>query len=222
VASPAARPNVNQSVVVAVLSWILVRGETALVVPVPAHSPSPMAQLIQSTEAARACLRQPYPYWSPEAEMQRSEVKSLIGGSMDYAEMSRRALGDHWAHLSTAERSQFVAELRKLIENRYVARGGLVGPDSQIHFEKEAVTSRGTASVYATVSRGQGRRSSRLEVEYRVLLRADRWFVYDLVTGGTSLLESYRDEFNAIIARESFSALLQKIAQQAEEVGTDR
>jgi hypothetical protein len=36
------------------------------------------------------------------------------------------------------------------------------------------------------------------------------------------LLESYRDEFNAIIARESFSALLQKIAQQAEEVGTDR
>jgi phospholipid transport system substrate-binding protein len=181
-----------------------------------------MAQLIQSTEAARACLRQPYPYWSPEAEMQRSEVKSLIGGSMDYAEMSRRALGDHWAHLSTAERSQFVAELRKLIENRYVARGGLVGPDSQIHFEKEAVTSRGTASVYATVSRGQGRRSSRLEVEYRVLLRADRWFVYDLVTGGTSLLESYRDEFNAIIARESFSALLQKIAQQAEGVGTDR
>ena len=120
------------------------------------------------------------------------------------------------------ERSQFVAELRRLIENRYVARGGLLGPDSQIRFEREAVTTRSTASVYATVSRGRGRRSSRLEVEYRVLLRADRWFVYDLVTGGTSLIDSYRDEFDAIIARESFSALLRKLTQQAEEVGDDR
>jgi hypothetical protein len=29
-------------------------------------------------------------------------------------------------------------------------------------------------------------------------------------TGGTSLLDSYRDEFNAIIARESVGALLRK------------
>jgi phospholipid transport system substrate-binding protein len=131
-------------------------------------------------------------------------------------------LGEHWGHLSTEERSQFVAEWRKLIENRYVARGGLLGPDSQIRFEREAVGARGTASVYATVSRRLGRRSSRLEVEYRVLLRADRWFVYDVVTGGTSLLDSYRDEFNAIIARESFSALLRKMIEQADDMVDDR
>ena len=55
-----------------------------------------------------------------------------------------------------------------------------------------------------------------------MLLRAGRWFVYDLVTGGTSLLDSYRDEFEAIIARETFSGLLRKISQQADESGNDR
>jgi phospholipid transport system substrate-binding protein len=154
--------------------------------------------------------------------MQRSEVKSLISASIDYAEMSRRALGDHWGHVSGEERSQFVAEFRRLIESRYIVRGGPLGPDSEMRYEREAVTTRSTASVYATLSRRKGRRVSRVEVEYRVLLRADRWFVYDLVMDGTSLLDSYRDEFNAIIARESFSALLRKLTEQAEDVGDDR
>ncbi len=148
--------------------------------------------------------------------MQRSAIKRLIGGSMDYVEMSRRALGDRWGRLTNDERLQFVADLRRLIESRYV-RGMFLRPDSQIRFEREAVTTRGTASVYASVWRGQSGKALLLKVEYRLLLRADRWFVYDLVTDGTSLLDSYRDQFNKVIARESFSVLLRKISQQADE-----
>ena len=200
--------NVNQLLIIAVLS---------LSVPAPAHSPSPMAQLIQWNNAVGGALRGSYPFWSPEAEMQRSNVKRLIGGSMDYAEMSKRALGDYWGRLSNEERAEFVTDLGRLIESRYLARGIFLGPDSQIRFEREAVTTRGTASVYATVSREQRRKALRLRVEYRLQLKADRWLVYDLVTDGTSLLDNYRDQFSKVIARESFGALLRKLSQQADE-----
>ena len=184
-----------------------------------------MAQLVQSTDAVKACLRRSYPSWSPEAELQRSAVKRLVGSSMDYAEMSRRALGDHWRRLSDEERSEFVADLGRLIESRYLVRGMYLGPDCQIRFDRESVTTRGTASVFATVLAERKKKTLQLAVEYRLLLKGDRWVVYDLVTDGKSLLESYRDQFNKVIARESFGALLQKIRQRADEggqgIGTD-
>jgi phospholipid transport system substrate-binding protein len=181
-----------------------------------------MAQLVQSTGAVKACLRRSYPSWSPEAEMQRSVVKRLIGGSMDYAEMSRRALGDHWGRLSDEERSQFVTDLGRLIERRYLVHGMFLGPDCQIRFERESVTTRGTASVFATVLTEPRGKPLRLAVEYRLLLKSDRWVVYDLVTDGTSLLDNYRDQFDKVIARESFGALLRKLRQQANEGSEDR
>ena len=179
-----------------------------------------MAQLIQSTGAVKACLRRSYPSWSPEAEMQRSAVKRLIGGSMDYVEMSRRALGDHWRRLSDDERSQFVADLGRLIESRYLVQGMYLGADCEIRFDKESVSPRGTASVFATVLAERRKKPTlRLAVEYRLLLKGERWVVYDLVTDGKSLLESYRDQFDKVIARESFGALLQKLRQRADEGG---
>ena len=149
--------------------------------------------------------------------MQRSVVKRLIGDSMDYAEMSRRALADHWKRLSDDERSQFVADLGRLIESRYLVGGMYLGADCQIRFDRESVTTRGTASVFATVLTERKKKTLRLAVEYRLLLKGDRWVVYDLVTDGKSLLESYRAQFDKIIARESFGALLQKIRQRADE-----
>ena len=178
-----------------------------------------MAQLVQSTGAVKECLRRSYPSWSPEAEVQRSAVKRLISGSMDYVEMSRRALGDHWRRLSDDERSQFVAELGRLIESRSLVQGMYLGADCQIRFDRESVTTRGTASVFATVLAERRKKTLRLAVEYRLLLKGERWVVYDLVTDGKSLLESYRDQFDKVIARESFGALLQKLRQRADEGG---
>jgi phospholipid transport system substrate-binding protein len=212
---------VNQLITIAVFGWTLARGMGTEAPSSPARWSSPMAQLVGSTGAVKACLRRSYPSWSPEAEMQRSVVKRLIGGSMDYAEMGKRALGDHWGHLTDEERSQFVADLERLIERRYLVQGMYLGPDCQIRFERESVTTRGTASVFATVLAERRKKTLRLAVEYRLLLKGDRWVVYDLVTDGTSLLDSYSDQFDKVIVRESFSALLRKIRQRADEGGQD-
>lgn len=199
---------------IAVLSWTLATGTGAEVPSSPVHGPSPLAQLVHWTDAVKTCVRRSYPSWSPEAELQRSEIKRLVGGSMDYAEMSRRALGKHWEHLSNEERSEFVADLGRLIESRYLVRGMYLGPDCQIRFDRESIAPGGTATVFATVLATRRKKTLRMTVEYRLLREGDRWVVYDLVTDGKSLLDNYRSQFDKVIARESFSALLQKIRQR--------
>jgi phospholipid transport system substrate-binding protein len=206
---------------VALIGWTLGRGE-------PAHSErpvsapqSPMIQLVQSTDTLQASLRRSYPAWSPEAGMQRSLVRRLVGGSMDYGEISRRALGGTWVKLSDRDRSEFVASLGKLIESRYRTREAYVGPDFRLRFEKEAVSTHGTASVFATLSGRSRGKPLQMAIEYRLLWKGDRWVVYDLVTDGESLLETYRDMFDRIIGRESFGGLLRRIKRQADEGDRD-
>jgi phospholipid transport system substrate-binding protein len=175
-----------------------------------------MTQLIQSTDALQTSLRRSYPSWSPEADLQRSLVRRLVGGSMDYGEISRRALGGTWVKLSNEDRSEFVTSLGKLIESRYRMRETYLGSDLRIRFDRESVSSHGTASVFATLSGRSHGKTRQMAIEYRLLFKGDRWVVYDLVTDGESLLESYRDMFDRIIARESFDGLLHRIKRQAD------
>lgn len=213
----------NDLLVVAVLGWALGRNEPAHA-DHTAHLNSPMSQLIQCTQALKASLRREYPSWSPEAEMQRSVVRRLVGDSMDYREISRRALGHNWDQLSDGERNDFVSDLGTLIEKRYLLNEGAVGPDLRVNFEREALTDRGTASVFGTIVGHANRKNLHIALEYRLLWRNNRWVVYDLVTDGDSLLESYRAEFDRIIARETFAGLKRRMkrAQIAEDRAEER
>ncbi|HLK92645.1 MAG TPA: ABC transporter substrate-binding protein [Polyangia bacterium] len=203
---------------IALLAWTLSRGEPARPdgPPVSANLASPMSQLEHSTEALRASVRRSYPSWSPEADLQRSTVKRIVGDSVDYREFGRRTLGGHWRKLSEEDRTEFIAELGRLIENRCLARDDAFGTDLKIRFERETVSPRGTASVFATASGNPRSKRPPMSIEYRLLWKEDHWSIYDLVTDGDSLVESYRVQFDRIIGREKFEGLLQRIRRQAE------
>jgi phospholipid transport system substrate-binding protein len=204
--------------VTALLASTLSRGEPARADGPPASPTlaSPMSQLEHSTESLRASLRRNYPSWSPEADLQRSTVKRIVGESVDYREFSRRALGNHWRTLSDDDRAAFTVELGRLIENRCLARDDAFGSDFKIRFERETVSPRGTASVFATASGNPRSKKLRMSIEYRLVWESDHWSIYDVVTDGDSLLESYRIQFDRIIGRESFAGLMQRMKRQAE------
>ena len=56
-----------------------------------------------------------------------------------------------------------------------------------------------------------------MALEYKMLRKANRWVVYDVITDDLSLLENYRAEFNKVIAKESFDALLSKMKKKLSE-----
>lgn len=184
----------------------------------PPPSSSPMAELKKANADLDRALKKKHPAWSPEAEAQKAEVRQLIGAFLDYRELARRALAKHWDTLTPAKQREFVATLRELVERSYL--GQLRGdPNYTIKYTREEKNGP-EATVWATLSTVARGKKVNLALEYR-LIHKERWVVYDLVTDEQSMLENYRAEFNKIINKDGFDALLKRMKAKLAEKAKD-
>jgi phospholipid transport system substrate-binding protein len=184
---------------------------------VPPASSSPMTELKKSNDALNKLLKKKYPTWSPEAEAQKADVRKLVGGFLDYRELARRSLAKHWDTLSPSQRQEFVSTLRELVENSYLKE--VTGDPSYVmKYDKEDKTgAEGTeATVEATLSTVSRNKKVDIALVYK-LVHKDHWLVYDVITDEQSMLENYRAEFNKIISKDGFDALLKKMKKKLEE-----
>ena len=186
--------------------------------PPPANS-SPMAELKKSNAQLDKVLQKNKPNWSPEAELERSEVKKLVGSFLDYGELAKRALNKNWDKITPKQREEFVETLRQLVERSYL-RQMHGSPNYNIKYEKEEKTGS-EADVTATLNTVARGKKTKVALEYKMLWRDGHWLVYDVVTDEQSMLENYRAEFNKIINRDGFDALLKKMRKKLDEKDND-
>jgi phospholipid transport system substrate-binding protein len=181
----------------------------------PAES-SPLAELRRSNATLRKTLAKQSPSWSPERDAQTSEVRKVVGQFLDFEELARRALARHWEPLTPKQRTEFVATLRELVERNYLKQ--LHGqPDYDLKFEKE--TKEGNeAMVNAVLSTtsSKGKKVS-VNLDYKLVYKNGKWVVYDVITDDQSLLENYRAEFNKIINKDGFDALIKRMKKKLDE-----
>jgi phospholipid transport system substrate-binding protein len=181
----------------------------------PPASSSPMAELKKSNLALDKALSKNRPNWSPEAELQRTEVRKIVGGFLDYGELAKRALARHWDPLTPKQREEFVNTLRELVERSYLRQ--IHGNAAyNIKYDKEEKKG-GEATVFATLNTTARGKKVVIALEYHMLYKDGHWVVYDVVTDDQSMLENYRAEFNKIINKESFDALLKKMKNKLDE-----
>jgi phospholipid transport system substrate-binding protein len=176
---------------------------------------SPMAELKKSNAQLDKVLHKNAPNWSPEAELEREEVRKLVGGFLDYDELARRSLKHHWDALTPKQRSEFTDTLRQLVERSYLKQVH-GSPNYNIKYEKEEKTgNEGTVdATLHTTSRGK---KVDIALVYKMIGRNGKWVVYDIVTDEQSMLENYQAEFNKIINKDGFDALLKRMRKKLEE-----
>jgi phospholipid transport system substrate-binding protein len=180
----------------------------------PPASSSPMADLKKSNEKLDKALAKKAPNWSPEGEAQRAEVRKLVGTFLDYGELAKRSLARHWDGLTPKQRDEFVTTLRELVERSYLKQVH-GNANYQIKYEKETKDGN-EATVTATLHTVARGKKVKVALEYKVLWK-DRWVVYDVLTDEQSMLENYRAEFNKIINKEGFDALLKRMKKNLDE-----
>ena len=178
----------------------------------PADS-SPRAELKKSNDQLKKVL-QKQPAEKRDGH-NSSEVRKVVGQFLDFEELSRRALAKHWDTLTPKQRTEFVGTLRDLVESNYIKQ--IHGqPDYDLKFEKE--TKEGSeATVTATLVTTSKGKKVNVALEYKMVWKAGHWVVYDVVTDEQSLLENYRAEFNKIINKDGFDALLKRMRKKLEE-----
>jgi phospholipid transport system substrate-binding protein len=60
-------------------------------------------------------------------------------------------------------------------------------------------------------------KNTEIPVVYKLRARDQKWWVYDIVIEGVSLVNNYRTQFSDILAKSSFEGLVKKLKEKTAE-----
>jgi phospholipid transport system substrate-binding protein len=142
-------------------------------------------------------------------ETRRAEIRRVADSLFDFTEMSRRALGRHWADRTNAERDEFVRLFSDLVARSYIGKMDRYAGEA-IAYTGERVNGD-EASVQSQFVTAKG---SQIPVEYRLHRASQGWTAYDVFIEHVSLVATYRSQFDRVIRTESFASLLERLREK--------
>ena len=144
---------------------------------------------------------------SPDRKQdRRAAVRKVAEEVFDLSETAKRALGPHWNQRTPAEREEFTQLFAELLEGTYIARIDEYGGE-RIRYTGEKVD--GDNAVVQT--RVLTKKGTEAPVEARMLRRADKWYIYDVIIECVSLINNYRTQFDRIIRSSSYAELVRRL-----------
>ena len=125
--------------------------------------------------------------------------------------MSKSSLGPHWKNQTPVKQQEFVKIFEELLFNTYLDRVDIYTcSNEKVLYDNEMI--EGSSAVVKT--RVNGYKEKDVAIDYRLRLKDGEWKVYDVVVEGISLVNNYRQQFNAILAKESFDGLLKRMQEK--------
>jgi len=186
---------------------------TLLVLPVgQAWAGAPTEQLKSSIDSVVQILEDPAMKSDARTKERRAAIRKVANDIFDFAETAKRSLARHWQNRADREREEFVKLFGDLLERSYISKIDLYGGE-KINYLGDSVDGD-VATVRTKIITKQ---DTEIPVDYRMLRRGDRWFVYDVSIEGVSLISNYRTQFNKIIQTTSYQELVRKMRVKQDE-----
>lgn len=145
----------------------------------------------------------------PEAE-RGQQVERLLAQNVAVERLARAVLGRHWRTASAAQRERFVALLPPYLRATYGSRLG-----EARGYQLELGTPRPlTAGDIVVPARAKRDGDAPIAIDWRVTQDTDGWRILDVVVEGVSMALAWRNEFDAVIARDGLDGLLQQMERR--------
>ena len=191
---------------------VILGGLLGLLAAREAWAGAPTDQLKGAIDRVIKTLDDPDLKGSRKVEDRRAAVRKVANDIFDFTETAKRSLARHWQARTDKEREEFIVLFGDLLERSYISKIELYGGE-KIQYVGELMDSD-VATVRTKLVTKQG---TEVPVDYRLLKRGDRWFVYDFSVEGVSLINNYRTQFNKIIQTSSYAELVKKMKTKQEE-----
>jgi phospholipid transport system substrate-binding protein len=147
----------------------------------------------------------------------RAAVRKIAHEAFDVTETARRVLARHWQARTPAERDEFTQLFADLLERTYIARLDEYGGE-RIRYVGESIDGE-LATVRARIVTRAG---IEVPVESRMVLRGERWLIYDVLIENVSLVANYRSQFDRIVRSSSYEELVRCLKQKRDEFLNDQ
>ena len=135
----------------------------------------------------------------------RQRIEDIVATRFDYREMSKRTLASHWNRLTEEERTEFVDLFKAFLSDRYA------GKIQDYSGEKVEYLNERVDGAYAEIRTKLVSRKVEYPMDYRLINKDGRWYAYDIVADGVSLVKNYRTQFEKIIQADSFEELVRRM-----------
>ncbi len=151
------------------------------------------------------------PSLKQRSDERHAAIRAVAGEIFDFAEITRRTLGTHWASGTPAQHDELVHLFATLLERSYFGRL------ESYSGERVAWLGDSTDDDVATVrTRIVMKSGTEIPIEYRMYRRGERWLTYDVTIEGISLVANYRAQFHKIIQASSHAGLVEKLRAKAQ------
>ncbi len=195
--------------------FILISLGQAQLHPVQAKG-TPMEEIRSTIDAILETLRDKELSLAVNRAKRRQRILSLIRDRFDFEEMAKRSLARHWRKRTPEERKEFVSIFSRLLEASYISKIEAY-TNEKITYDREVIKGGGR---YAVVSTSVITKDVTIPIDYKVMQKGDRWWVYDVSIEGVSFISTYRSQYNKIIMKESYEGLLKRMKRKLDEVRT--
>jgi phospholipid transport system substrate-binding protein len=150
-------------------------------------------------------------------ERKKQIIYELIKVRINFKDMSRRILATNWKVATEEQKIEFITLFQKVLLNTYWVR------IKQYEGERvEYITVSFDNDDYATVDTIIVRDKNDIEipVSYRMKRFVNIWFAYDFTVEHLSLVQSYRNEYRAIVKNFGIDGLLEQMKQDIASYGS--
>ena len=162
----------------------------------------PTEQLRTYTDQVVKILQNP----SMTLPERREAVRHLAEEVFDVTETAKRALGQHWQQRTPAEQDEFVKLFANLLEQTYISRIDEFGGERLTYVSEQIDGDRAVVRAKITTKNGTD-----VPVESRLLMKGNRWLIYDILVENLSLVSNYRSQFDRVIRTTSYEELVKRL-----------
>ncbi len=138
----------------------------------------------------------------------KKKLKDIINSIVDFNQMSKLSLKKHWAGLSNEQQKEFVSLFSQLIRNSSIKKLEYYRAEN-INYKSRKIKGK-TASIQTIVKV----KKEKIEIIYRMWLKAGKWMIFDMVIDDLSTTQNYKSSFNKIITKSKFEGLLKKLRRK--------
>lgn len=201
-----------------VLAWPPLLAVLAVLLAAPAAWAGPATDQVKAAvERVLKVVRDPELQKPANAEKRRAQIREVARTIFDFEELSKRALGRHWAARTPAERKRFTELFTDLLEHNYVSKIEAYSGEKILYLPEQV-----DGDTVTVRSRLVTQKGAEVPLDYRMQKGSDRWQAYDVLVEGVSLVANYRTQFNAIINRSSYAGLVKRLEEKNLETAEER
>ena len=177
----------------------------------PLYADSPALEYLKTSLASlQQVLTDPKLAGDQHSFQRRKLVRAVLQQLFDFQEMSQRSLGAN-ARRYKDRLGEFTPLFVDFLEHSYMGTLEKNG-DAKIQYVREILDGE-NVRINTRVRLKDG---NEYNVDYKFYSSPAGWRVYDLIVEGISLVNNYRSQFERVLNKKSFDALLQDLREKKE------